>query len=125
MSDFRKLIDLTNLYTRYTLLEATAEELAQALYDSGRGKVFGTDEAAIMKALDQIKSPEEFKSVSDAYKAISPRNTELTKDLQDEMSGNELEKLNNTLAKFNPAASGTVQQEPATPPAGNNPDEAV
>jgi hypothetical protein len=123
MSDFRKLIDLTNLYTRYTLLEATAEELAQALYDSGRGKVFGTDEAAIMKALDQIKSPEEFKSVSDAYKAISPRNTELTKDLQDEMSGNELEKLNNTLAKFNPAASGTVQQEPATPPAGNNPDD--
>ena len=31
MSDFRKLIDLTNLYTRYTLLEATAEELAQGI----------------------------------------------------------------------------------------------
>ena len=53
-----------------------------------------------MKALAQIKSPEEFKSVSDAYKAMSPRNADLTKDLQDEMSGDELETLNNSISKI-------------------------
>ena len=108
MSDIRRINGrMTSLYSEYTLLEATSQELAKGLYDAGAGKMFGTDEEAIFDLLDQIKSKEEFDAVVKSYK-VRARGDDLITDLRDEMSGQELATLNSVLDRVSADNFGTA-----------------
>jgi hypothetical protein len=107
MNNIKDFINMTSLYNEYTLLEATSQELAKGLYDAGAGKMFGTDEEAIFDLLDQIKSKEEFDAVVKSYK-VRARGDDLITDLQDEMSGQELETLNTVLDRVSADNFGTA-----------------
>ena len=107
MNDIKDFINMTSLYSEYTLLEATSQELAKDLYDAGAGKVFGTDEKAIYATLNQITSKEEFDAVVDSYKARA-RGNDLITDLRDEMSGQALATLNTVLDRVSADNFGTA-----------------
>ena len=107
MSNIKDFINMTSLYSEYTLLEATSKEIARGLYNAGAGKIFGTDEKAVFDLLDQITNKQEFDDVVDAYKSMSLGDG-LVSDLQDEMSGQELETLNTVLDRVSADNFGTA-----------------
>ena len=129
MNDIKDFINMTSLYSEYTLLEATSQEIAKGLYNAGAGKVFGTDEKTIFALLDQIKSKEEFDAVVKSYK-VRARGDDLITDLRDEMSGQELATLNSVLTRVSADNFGTAPGTPAdiaaraaeTPPAAADAD---
>lgn len=125
MSDIRNFINMSKLYSNYTLLEATAQELAQQLHDAGAGKFLGTDEQAIYDILDGIEDTEEFNAVASEYKDMFD-DANLVSDLNNEMSGNDLAVLKSKLDRlgaiefpqFAPDTPATSQPaEPAAAPA--------
>jgi hypothetical protein len=73
------------------------EEVARALKAAGH-TMFGTDEEKIYRYLEKLKDPNSYQKVVAIYKKLY--NRDLTADLQAEMSGSELEELNQILGKL-------------------------
>ena len=74
------------------------EELADALYKAGY-KMFGTNEDMIYRYLEKIKDKASYDKVAGIYQTKYKRK-DMTADLQAEMSGSELEELNQILGKL-------------------------
>lgn len=74
------------------------DELADALYAAGY-KMFGTDEEKIYRYLEKIKDKASYDKVAGIYQTKYKRK-DMTADLQAEMSGQELEQLNQILGKL-------------------------
>jgi len=74
------------------------EELADALYKAGY-KMFGTNEDMIYRYLEKIKDKASYDKVAGIYQTKYKRK-DMTADLQAEMSGSELEQLNQILGKL-------------------------